>query len=759
MSRSRRARIAALPLLCIATPALAQEAEEPSILVVGQKDAPISIDPRGLSVSLGDEQFAGVNAQNVEDLMKYAPDFFVRKRYAGDSNGVPGFRGTHSMQSARALVMVDGFVVSNLLGNSFAYAPKWGVVGPGEVEQFDVVYGPYSARYSGNSMGGIVNIATRSPAKTEAFATVQGLAEPFDQYGTRDTYWGWSGEAGLGWRQKDGPWSARLSGRHFRNTGQPMSWYGLTPATGAAGTVVTGAVVDPGQAIPNAPGTASNPIFAAQSPAATTQDQAKLRIGYDGVSGITGEMLFAYWHNLDAQYAPDCYLRDSAGNKVCEGRVTTLGQTWNASGAKWSRTVRDEYLAGAKIAAPLGEDVTARLNVSTYQVARSDGFTSASYAAGAANGAGTLARQGPTGWYTAEASLDGKAGALDLAAGASANLYQTDLTNYAVPNWRADDGRAFSTRTFGKTRLLAGWAEGRLRADALVFTLGARFESWRAFDGGLGRVGTNGQPVTNRYAARGDTAFDPKFSVEWHGGATSVQLSLAEATRFPTVGELFQGSLNGDGSFNANSFDPDLKPERSRDANLLVAHDFGKLKLTGSAFWQRVDDTIFSFIGFNQNGITTSTFKNIDVTRQVGLELIAEARDVGVRGLDLDANVAWIDSETVRNDAAPAAEGVQFPRIPRWRLNANIRYQVAPRVLASLGMRYATRPNTDLFGTQRGDTFGYTSELFALDAKVNWKMTETLRLSVGVDNITNDRAWVYHPYPQRSFLVEAGWTL
>ncbi|WP_164209400.1 TonB-dependent receptor, partial [Stenotrophomonas maltophilia] len=73
--------------------------------------------------------------------------------------------------------------------------------------------------------------------------------------------------------------------------------------------------------------------------------------------------------------------------------------------------------------------------------------------------------------------------------------------------------------------------------------------------------------------------------------------------------------------------------------------------------------------------------------------------------------------------------------------------------------RYATRPNTDLFGLQRGDTFGYTSELFALDARVNWKMTDNFRLSAGVDNITNDRAWVYHPYPQRSFLIEAGWKL
>ncbi|WP_163284407.1 TonB-dependent receptor, partial [Enterobacter hormaechei] len=81
-----------------------------------------------------------------------------------------------------------------------------------------------------------------------------------------------------------------------------------------------------------------------------------------------------------------------------------------------------------------------------------------------------------------------------------------------------------------------------------------------------------------------------------------------------------------------------------------------------------------------------------------------------------------------------------------------VRYQVTPRVLVAMGMRYATRPNTDLFGLQRGDTFGYTSELFALDARVNWKMTDNFRLSAGVDNITNDRAWVYHPYPQRSFL-------
>lgn len=742
-----------------------EEAEHGNtILVVGQHVSAISIEPRGLSVSLGEDQFAGINAQNVEDLMKYAPDFFVRKRFAGDSNGVPGFRGTHSTQSARTLVMVDGFTVSNFLGNSFAFAPKWGVVGPGEVAQFDIVYGPYSARYAGNSMGGLVSITTRSPKQTEAFATVQGLAQGYDQFGTHETYRGYSAEAGFGFRQEDGPWSVRVSGRHFRNDGQPQMFYGLSASRSTEpATEVTGAVIDPRQGQAFAPGSPAKLIFAAQSPAAITQDQAKLRVGYDGASGVTGELLLAYWHNLDSQTAPDCYLRDAAGNRVCEGAVSLAGKTYQASGAKWSRSVRDELLAGLKLAAPLSDAVTLGGTVSTYQILRSDSFTSSGYATGAANGPGTLARQGPTYWWTGDLSLDADLGIATLASGASANIYRTDATNHALTHWRTDVDRAFSTRTFGTTRTLAGWAELRVPFEPVTLTFGTRFEDWRAYDGGLSRIGTGalaGEQVTGRYDSRHATGLQPKAALEWTiDPQTTLQLSLARATRFPTVGELFQGSLDGDGSFNEDSFDPGLKPERSSDANLLLAHDFGQVKLTGSAFWQRVSNTIFAFTGFNRNGVTTSSFKNIDVTRQYGFELIAEAHDVAVAGLDIDANLAWIDSITVRNAAAPAAEGVQFPRIPRWRVNANLRYRVAESVMISLGMRYASRPNTDLLGEQRGDTYGYTSELFALDARINWHATERLRFSAGADNITNDRAWVYHPYPQRSFLIEAGWSL
>ena len=760
--------ISALIISTAAHAEAASEGADDAIIVVGQRDAPIEIDPRGLAVSLGEEQFKAVNAFNVEDLIKYAPNFFVRKRFSGDSNGVPGFRGTHSTQSARTLVMVDGFVVSNFLGYSFGFAPKWGVVGPGEVKQFDIVYGPYSSRYAGNSMGGIINITTRDPKETEAFVNTQAFVQPYKQFSTNKNYAGYSGEAGFGWKQKDGPFSVRLTGRHFRNDGQPQVWYGLTPVTGAAGTLVTGAVVDPkqleaaaaGTGIAGSPGTATNPIFAAQSPAQITQDQAKLKIGFDN-GNITGQALFAYWHNLDYQNAPDCYLRDGAGNTVCEGRVNFGGRTFSASGANFSRTVRDEALAGVKLAAPLTESWSARLALSTYQIIRSDGFTSNGYIAGQTGGSGTLAAQGPTGWYTADLSVESKTDSNEFAVGLTANAYQTDLTRSNIPNWRSEAAKTFSTQTFGKTRTLSAWAENRflIGADGSI-TLGVRYDDWRAYDGGLGRLGSGvqaGQQVFNRYAARRDTAINPTLSFQTKlSDGTLVQLSLATATRFPTVGELFQGSLNGDGSFNVNSFDPNLKPEKSRDLNALVSHDFGAIKLTGSYFFQDVRDTIFSFTGFNQNGVVTSNFKNIDRTRQSGVELIAETKDWPIPGMNIDANAAYINSKTIRNDAARTAEGVQFPRIPKWRINANMRYAFTPAVNGSLGLRYASRPNTDLFGLQRGDTFGFTSELFALDAKMNWDLNNHVRLSAGVDNITNNRAWVFHPYPQRTFLLELG---
>lgn len=738
------------------TAAHAEEEGEDNILVVGQRDRPISIEPRGLSVSLGDRQFAGISAANAEDLIKYAPDFFVRSRFIGDNAAVVGFRGTHTTQSARALVMVDGFVISNFLGNSFGFPPAWGIVSPSEIAQFDIVYGPYSARYPGNSMGGIVNITTRAPERTEAFGTVQGFIQPYRQYGTQESLWGGSIEAGFGFRQKDGPFSLRISGRRLRNNSQPLLFYQLVPAApGAPATPVSGGVTDPGSLI-------DAPIAGDYATANTRQDQARAQLRFDS-GDVHAEALFTYWWNTDRQLDPRTYLRAANGqpfygSQANGGRVLLNGAAYTLNPfLSFNQGIadKDEWLAGLKIAAPmLGFDVTA--NLSTLQYDRQTTRRSNGYLSGLTNGPGILIAQGPTDWYTIDLTAARTIGAHAITVGVNANRYRTSQLGYGTLRWRDAATPSFISLTGGKTRLFGIFAEDEIGlADGLTVTPGVRAEFWRSY-AGRRIIG----PVATRYAPRRDHRVDPKLSTRWaFAPGWAAELSLATATRFPTVGELFQGSLNGDGSFSATSFDPTLKPEHSRDANLLLRRDLGRVTLTGSLFYQRVRDSIFSYLGFNANNVASLTFRNIDVTRQYGAELIAEARNWPVEGVEIDANAARIDAITVRNSAAPASEGVQFPRIPKWRLNANLRYRIDAATLFALGARYASRPNSDIDGLQRGDSYGYTSELLQIDAKLSHRINAQLHIAAGVNNLTNDRSWVFNPVSQRTFLIEAGWTL
>lgn len=725
----------------------ADEADGATILVVGQTDAPITVVPRGLSVSLGKENFDAINAINVEDLMKYTPNFFVRKRFAGDDNAVVAMRGANTVQSARTIVMVDGFVVSNFLGNRFDFPPKWNVVGPAEVRQFDIVYGPYSARYGGNSMGGVISVTTQEPTETSAYASAQSFIMPFKEYGFDQTFTGYSLEGGVNWKQKDGPFSIRLSGRHFENTGQSMTYNLLTAATGnAAAKAVTGAFDDPRLA---------TPVFGAASPVDVTQDQVRLRVGFETAGGWNIDALGVMWKSKQVLTDTRSFLVDAAtGAPVYQGRVTFGGKTWNATGLTLSTSERTEYLAGLKLAGPLaGWDVA--LNLSRFWVPDQDGRTSTNYTTGAANGAGTNTLGNTPGWYTGDLVIERRLGAHKVAFGANANLYETSTDTFSTTNWREAASPVFTAATYGKTSLWGLWLENAIDVGAdWVLTGGVRYDRWRAFDGGIAKPFA-GVRKDDRYPSRSDDSFSPKLSLQGKlAPRLDVQVSFGLATRFPTVGELFQGRFDDIAqAIDPQSFDPNLKAEKSKDANLILRYDAGKVRLTGSAFYQMIDDAIFSFSGLNQFGTVISSYKNVDKVAQYGLELIAEARDI-LPGLDIDANVAWISAKTIRNDANPAAEGVQFPRIPKWRANGNIRYKLAEPVKASLGWRYGSRPNSDLFGLVRGRAFGFQSEYLLFDTRLSWAVLDNVELSAGIDNLFGYKAYVAHPLPQRTFVID-----
>lgn len=728
-----------------------------TILVVGQKDAPITVVPRGLAISLNKDNFDAINAINVEDLMKYTPNFFVRKRFAGDDNAVVAMRGANTVQSARTIVLVDGFVVSNFLGNRYDYPPKWNVVGPSEVRQFDIVYGPYSARYGGNSMGGVISVTTQEPkVGLSANGTVQTMIMPFKEYGFDQTFKGYSVEGALGYKQKDGPWSVRASFRHFENTGQSMTYNLLQKATGTSTTVVTGAYVDPNLIRPSGLATTAETVaFGAASPVDVLQDQFRLRVGYETAGGWKFDALGLIWKTRQDLTDPRSWLVNSSTNApVYQGNVVFNGQTYNASGLTMSRTERTEYLAGLRMAGPVaGWDVS--LNLSRFWIDKQDARSSNDYLTGAADGAGKQTISNSPGWYTGALAIERRLGNHKVAFGADANLYETSADTFKVTNWRTATSPTYSNSSYGKTSLWGLWLEDAVDLGGdLVLTGGVRYDRWRAFNGGIGSL-ISGARKDAPFTSRSDDSISPKLSLQGKLGAEiDFQVSLGIATRFPTVGELFQGSQDTAGNLIAASFNPFLRPEKSYDASVLLRHKFGKLQATASVFYQDVKDAVYSFQGILPDNTLFNGYQNVDKVRQYGIELILEGKNILIDGLDLDGNVAWMSAKTVRNAADPRAEGVQFPRIPEWRANGNIRYRLAGPLKASLGWRYGSRPNSDLLGLQRGRAFGYQSDYFLIDTRISWDLTKSLQLSAGIDNLLNFKAYVAHPLPQRTFVID-----
>lgn len=165
--------------------------------VVGIRPAtmPIEIPTSTQSIS-GLQIERTINATDSEDALKYFPSLNARKRYIRDyDHAVLATRASGTGNSARLLVYADGILLSKLLGDGASYTPRWGLVTPEEIDRVDVLYGPFSAAYSGNSAGAIVNFTTRMPTQFEAHAKLQGFTQNFRQYGTDDRFSGGSGSA------------------------------------------------------------------------------------------------------------------------------------------------------------------------------------------------------------------------------------------------------------------------------------------------------------------------------------------------------------------------------------------------------------------------------------------------------------------------------------------------------------------------------------------------------------------------------------
>lgn len=705
-----------------------------------------------------------INATDSEDVLKYLPSLLVRKRYNGDYNhAVLSTRASGTGNSARSAVYADGILLSNYLGNGIAngtnYAPRWGMVSPEEVERVDVMYGPFSAAYPGNSAGAVVDYVTRMPTKLEAHVSAGYSSQPNNLYNTHQTFNSWQTSASLG--SKTGDWSWWLSLNHSDNKGQPLTFATATQASGRTGgvsTPVTGYV--PSLNTTNQPWY----ILGTGTQYHSIQDQAKLRLAYDFSPTLRATYTLGWWQNA-GHARSQSYLAGPDGQPVYSGNINIQGRTYTLVPATFplANDAQTHVMHGLSLKnSPRGTfDWEIAASMFDYLKDQQRAPTAALPWA-ATGGAGTLQDQNGTGWSTLAAKgtwrPGGMQGAHIVDFGIGHDRYKLAIAKSNVTgDWMSGNmnPQSLVSNVGGRTQTTSAWAQDTWRISRQWKTvLGMRWEDWQASDGYTATAASR-----QSYPGRSESHFSPKAALAYQWSSDTVlKASMGRAVRFPTVGELY-GATNG----GALSFinDPTLKPEKSWTGELSLEKDLGTGLARATLFHETTRDALYSQLIPNT---TTSRVQNVDKMRTTGVELAYNGSNVfknwGLRGVDMGGSLTYANSKTVADAAYPQAVGKWQPRVPRWRATAWTSYAPDDHWAFTVAARYSGKQFSNLDNSDvNASTYFGASKYFTVDLRVRYQIDRQWSASFGIDNANNYRYWNFHPYPQRTYTASLKWGL
>jgi iron complex outermembrane receptor protein len=751
---SRRKALILASLASASSPALAQgigaglQSEYVIVTATRATADPAAADVQ-VTAAKAQEQ---INTVNTEDMLKYAPSLVVRKRHYGDTQDPVATRTSGVGASARSLVFVDGVMVSSPIGNNnSAASPHFGVAAPQDVARIDVLYGPFSARYSGNAIGATINITTRMPETFELYADALGAVQDFHLYGSAGAFGTWQLAAGIG--DRIGGFSWRLSENHLDSTGQPLGLATLTrPASpSAAGMVLTGGVNDRNRtaaAIVNIGGTGIEHHV---------QDTATLKLAYDFANGMRLSYLASLFHQ-DDDASVDSWLRDPSGATVYSGSGNINGYNYNIAASTFSNqlyNVQQSQLAqGLTLASARDGDFSWELIATRYDYLNDkQRVPTAALPAAFTGGPGTVNRLNGTGWYTLDANAVWRGLAdHELAFGLHRDAETFAQARNNLADWIAGGTGAPVNAAKGRTATDAVWLQDIWSlAPSLKLAAGLRYEDWRAYAGS----NFSAAPALNvsqpRIAA---STLSPKATLAWQpSDAWKLTGSWGIAYRMPTVTELYQAVTTGAVLTVPN---PNLKPERASSYELAVERRTAGGFLRLSFFEDDISNALLSQSAPLLPGSPTlfSYVQNVDRTRARGIELVADQYDAFLPGLELMGSLTAVDARITGDAAFAPAVNKFLPQVPKLRANAMATYRWQDWAF-TLGARYSDRS----FGTiDNSDPISQTYQGFAgylvADARIRYNINENWNVSFGVDNLNNDKYFLFHPFPQRTFVME-----
>ena len=740
---------AAVFILAGSLPAADDSADGPSVeldkfAVTGTRENPSPIAPAVLPLTASttaQQAMDTINLVDTEDAVKYFPSVFLRKRNYGDTQAVMATRTWGVSSSARSLVFADGVLLTALIANNNNIgAPRWGLVAPAEIARIDMMYGPFSAAYAGNSMGAVMEITTRMPDHFEGSVTQTEALQLFSLYGTKHDYGTHQTALTLG--DRTGKFSWWFSANDQFSNSQPLTFV-------TAGSFPTGTTG--GYAAVNKLGATAN-VLGAGGLLDTTMTNLKFKAAYDLTSWLQAAYTIGWWRNNASSHV-ETYLRDASGNPTYAGQSGFASGTYNLlqEHTAQSLTLRSDTHGNwdFEVAASYYDMSHDRQNSPTTAAATGAGLGFGS--------AGRIAVLDGTHWSTLDLKglwrPDGRTGENTISFGAHDDHYVLFNPTYNVADWTTG-GPYTSTATEGdgKTRTQALWVQDAWQpVKELKLTAGLRYEEWHAYDG----YNVNGATVVNQPSLK-NSSWSPKATLAWTvAPAWSLTTSIGQAYRYATASELYQLVSTGS-TFTAPN--PNLKPDNDVSVEVRLEHTFKDGSIRLSAFQDNVHDAIISQFLPLVAGSTQlySYVSNVNHVRSRGLELVIQRSNLLVHGLDFSGSATLLDARTLATSGAANAGGASaigkfLPNIPRWRASFLLSYRPDDRWVYALGGRYSGRLYTTLDDADVSpNNYQGFSAWFVADAHVTCHINKRWDASLGVDNLLDRKYFLFHIFPGRT---------
>lgn len=747
----------ALVVSTIASPVLfAAEQNIEEIVIWGSENDQRFGNPSPTTV-LDQDDFRSINVATTEDVVKFEPSVVIRRRFIGDSNGVIGMRGSNMFQTSRSMVFADGVPLHYFLQSRWNGAPRWTMVSASEIAQVEVLYGPFSAEYSGNAMGGVVEIETAIPQEQEFHFDSSYYSQSFDDYGFDDTVNGY--KTFMSYGDKVGDTSYYLSYNRLESDSQPQTFRFGGSSSSTDPISVTGTIVD------NDERSRTRDWFMDTGIVNTETNNYKFKLGHD-FDNWSALLNLAYEDRNSVNNSANSYLQDSSGNTVYQGHVIDGDRQYFVPSSRFASgdLERRSLSAGLRLRGQLSDSIELEANLNQFSVLRDETRSSRSHQDDPLHTLdGQVADFGDTGWQTAEVKVyfdDLNVPGLSLVTGVRYEAFEMNFDVFESSNYQSGSKDFYTSSSGGETEIFATFAQLNWQfTDQWDAAFGVRYEDFESSNGYFDKDDS----VTPEYdlvqvPTRSDNQVSPKFSLGYQANSQwNFRYSLAKAYRFPIVEELFSQWE----AYNAISFsNPGLNPEDGLHHNLMAERSLDNGFIRLNYFTEEISDAIESQTTTLDSGVSLRTFLPIDEIKTSGVEFIANVDDVFVPNLNMRFNLVYTDSEIVKNDPNPSIEGNIYPRMPEWRGNLLVNYTISENWDTGINFQYAS----DSFGrTDNSDkednVYGAQDAYERLGLKTTYRMDNGLSLGLGVDNLTDEVAYVAHPWPGRTFYFNLSYDL